>query len=205
MSRVLFTSSDDSAPIEILLGCLVIPRPIAWVVTTSVENVDNVAPYSYFTISALDPPVVQFTSIAMRNSARLMKDSVHNIIQTKEFVICFVDDSLAEKANATATVFPPQISEFDAVGLTRETSTMVRPPRVAESRSAIECRLYDTMRINNDVVVFGEVVCIAVSDDVIRDGFPDPRVLNPASRLGRGHWSTLGSVSARRVAPFVAE
>lgn len=196
---------DVDVSIETLLGCLVIPRPIAWVATRSVDNVDNLAPYSYFTISALDPPVVQFTSIGKRNSQQRLKDSVRNILDTKEFVVCFVNEPLTDMANATATVFPPQISEFDAVGLTREPSFIVRPPRVAESVSAIECRLFDTKRINNDVVIFGEVVCIAVDQEVVRDGFPDPQLLNPASRLGRGRWSSLGPITARRVPPYPAE
>ena len=205
MKRQLFVPDDVGIPMETLLGCPVIPRPIAWVATRSADDVDNLVSYSYFTISALDPPVVQFTSIGRRDSDQPLKDSVRNILETKEFVICFVQESLMDAANATTTAFPPRISEFDAVGLTREPSTVVRPPQVAESVSAIECGFYDTKRISHDIVVFGEVVCVAVDQEVLRDGFPDPRLLDPASRLGHGHWSSLGPIGPHRVPPYVEE
>ncbi len=35
-----------------LLNSVVVPRPIAWVSTTSPEGVDNLAPHSFFTISS---------------------------------------------------------------------------------------------------------------------------------------------------------
>ena len=200
--RRVFRPIGSDIPMETLLGCLIIPRPIAWVTTRSLDGVDNLAPYSYFTISALDPPVVQFTSIGRRNSQRIMKDSVRNVLDTREFVVCFVSEALADKANRTATEFPSEISEFDAVGLRREPSLMVRPSRVEESRAAIECLLYDTKRIGDDIVVFGEVLCVAVDEKIVRDGFPDPQLLDPVGRLGRGHWSTLGPEVARRVPPF---
>lgn len=190
---------------ETLLGCLVIPRPIAWVATRSSGGVDNLAPYSYFTISALDPPVIQFTSIGRRNSQPMLKDSVSNVLDTREFVVCLVDEDLAEKANMTATEYPSTFSEFDVTGLTREPSLMVRPSRVKESRAAIECRLFDSKRIGQDIVVFGEVLCVVVDEKVMRDGYPDPELLNPVGRLGRGHWTTLGGVVARRVPLFRRE
>ena len=148
---------------------------------------------------------MQFTSIGRRRSEPPLKDLVRNILETKEFVICFVQEPLTDAANATVTELPPQTSEFDAVGLTREPSSVVRPPRVAESASAIEGGLFDTKRINKDVVVFGEVVCVAVDQGVLRDGFPDPQLLNPAARLGRGHWSSLGPISAHRVPHYDEE
>jgi flavin reductase (DIM6/NTAB) family NADH-FMN oxidoreductase RutF len=45
------------------------------------------------------------------------------------------------------------------------------------------------------VVVFGEVVHLAVDRAVLADdGLPDPRKLAPLSRLGRAQWGLLGEV-----------
>lgn len=179
-----------------LLNSVVVPRPIAWVSTRSVEGVDNLAPHSFFTISSVTPPVVQFTSVGA-------KDSLRNAVATGEFVVCFTPEDLVEQVNATATDFPPHVSEFDAVGLEREPSKMVTPPRVAASPVALECRLAGTRDFGGDsTVVFGEVVWVAVDERVLRGDRPVIDLLKPMARLGANEWSTIGQVSERRRLPY---
>ena len=164
-----------------LLTAVVVPRPIAWVSTRSADGVDNLAPHSFFTVACVDPPIVQFTSVGR-------KDSVRNIESTSEFVVNFAAEPLFAQVNATATDFPADISEFDAVGIKREPSLRVAAPRVAESPVALECRLHSTLRLGNGVVVFGQVVHAAVSSDVLDGSHPDISRLQPLSRLGRDEW-----------------
>ena len=184
-----------------LLNSVVVPRPIAWVSTTSAEGVDNLAPHSFFTISSVSPPVVQFTSVGA-------KDSLRNAQATGEFVVSLCPEELIEQVNLTGTDFPADVSEFDAVGLTREPSRLVTPPRVAESPVSIECRLagtkaFDTENGSGDsTVVFGEVVWVAVDERVLRDDRPAIDLLRPVARLGANEWSTVGEVSRRRRIPW---
>src|SRR5271170_4905448 len=105
----------DAGAFYFFLNSVVIPRPIAWVSSRSASGVDNLAPHSFFTVSSVDPPIVQFTSVGR-------KDSLENVEHTREFVVCLTPAALLEQVNATATNFPPEISEFDAVGLEREPS-----------------------------------------------------------------------------------
>jgi flavin reductase (DIM6/NTAB) family NADH-FMN oxidoreductase RutF len=170
-----------------LLTAVIVPRPIAWVSATSAEGVDNLAPHSFFTVACTDPPIVQFTSVGR-------KDSLTNIEDTGEFVVNLTPEPLFEEINATATDFPPGNSEFDAVGLRREPSKVVRPPRVAGSPVALECRMHATLRFGNSVVVFGRVVHAAVDSAVITDGHPQVEHLRPLARLGGNEWSTIGEV-----------
>ena len=178
-----------------LLNSVVVPRPIAWVSTTSSDGVDNLAPHSFFTISSVAPPVVQFTSVGA-------KDSLRNATATGEFVVSLCPEELVEQVNLTGTDFPPDVSEFDAVGLVREPSRLVRPPRVAASPVAIECRLVGTKGFGDCTVVFGEVVWVAVDERVLRDGRPAIDLLRPVARLGALEWSTIGEVSERRRVPY---
>ena len=179
-----------------LLNSVVVPRPIAWVSTTSADGVDNLAPHSFFTISSVSPPVVQFTSVGA-------KDSLRNALATGEFVISLCPESLVEEVNRTATDFPADVSEFDAVGLEREPSRLVRPPRVAASPVAIECRLAGTKSFDGDsTVVFGQVVWVAVDERVLRDDRPAIDLLQPMARLGANEWSAIGQVSTRRRIPW---
>ncbi|MCW2615777.1 MAG: hypothetical protein JWN08_2771 [Frankiales bacterium] len=180
------------AAIYPLLNSVVVPRPIAWVSTRSVDGVDNLAPHSFFTISSVVPPVVQFTSVGH-------KDSLRNAEATGEFVVSLCTEDLIEQVNLTGTDYPPHVSEFDAVGLTREDSKMVAPPRVAESPVALECRVVGTKDFGGgSVVVFGEVVWAVVDEDVLASDRPEIRLMRPVARLGADEWSTVGEISERK-------
>jgi flavin reductase (DIM6/NTAB) family NADH-FMN oxidoreductase RutF len=178
-----------------LLTSVVVPRPIAWVSTRSAAGVDNLAPHSFFTVAGVNPGIVQFTSVGT-------KDSLRNVLATKEFVVCMCTEELIEKVNLTGTDYPPDVSEFESVGLTPEPSLKVTPFRVAESPVAIECTLVDTRVFGDCTVVFGEVVHLAVDEAVLRDDRPAIDLLRPVARLGANEWSTIGHVSARRRVPF---
>ncbi|MFJ8074002.1 flavin reductase family protein [Streptomyces sp. NPDC096176] len=178
-----------------LMTATVVPRPIAWVSTTSAEGTDNLAPHSFFTISCVAPPVVQFTSVGR-------KDSLRNIEETGSFVVNFAPEPLFEQINATATDFPRGVSEFDAVGIAREPSLRVRPPRVAASPVALECELHSTVRLGDSTVVFGTVVHVAVAPDVMADGHPEVTRLAPLARLGKDEWGTLGEVREISRVPY---
>lgn len=187
MSRVDFDPGRDPGGPSRLLNSVVVPRPIAWVSSTSVDGVDNLAPHSYFTVSCVDPPVVQFTSIGR-------KDSLANVEATGEFVVNLAPEHLIEQINATATDFPPDRDEFAEIGLGREPSRRVGPPRVAESPVAIECVLRGTEDFGTSVVVFGSVVSISIDEAVLVDGLPEIGLLRPLARLGRRQWSTIGQI-----------
>ncbi|MEU6697182.1 flavin reductase family protein [Pseudonocardia sp. NPDC046786] len=181
-----------AGPFYKLLTSVVVPRPIAWVSTRSADGVDNLAPHSFFTVSCVDPPMVQFTSVGK-------KDSLRNVSETREFVVCLAGEPMFERINATGTDFPAEISEFASVGLTAEPSTAVAPCRVAESPVALECVLHSAIELGNSTVVIGRVVNAAIDDDVFTTderghSLPDVRRLAPLARLGRNEWSRLGEI-----------
>ncbi|MHC5909097.1 flavin reductase family protein [Streptomyces sp. S6] len=171
-----------------LLTAVVVPRPIAWVSTLTADGTTaNLAPHSFFTVASTDPPVVQFTSVGR-------KDTLRNIEATREFVVNLAPEPLFRQINETATDFPAGQSEFDAVGVEREPSLKVKPPRVAASPVALECRLHTTLGIGNSTLVLGEVVHAVVDDSVLVDGHPDIHRLRPLARLGRDEWGLLGEI-----------
>jgi flavin reductase (DIM6/NTAB) family NADH-FMN oxidoreductase RutF len=161
-------------PFYLFLNSVVVPRPIAWVSSRSAAGVDNLAPHSFFTVASVHPPILQFTSVGR-------KDSLNNIEETGEFVICLTPARLFEQINASGTNFPRAVSEFDAVGLEREPSRTVAPPRVAASPVALEC-------------VFGRVRHAAIDAEAMGDGRPSIAALDPIARLGGNEWGRLGPV-----------
>jgi flavin reductase (DIM6/NTAB) family NADH-FMN oxidoreductase RutF len=177
----------DSLAFYRLLNSVVIPRPIAWVSSRSAAGVDNLAPHSFFTVACTDPPIVQFTSVGR-------KDSVANVEATREFVVNFAPEPLFEAVNATSVNAPPDVSEFDVVGIAREPSLRVAAPRVADAPVAIECVLHDTLPLGDCTVVLGRVVHVAIAQEAMRDGRPGVDLLRPLARLGGRQWSTIGEV-----------
>lgn len=176
-----------------LLTSVVVPRPIAWVSTRSADGADNLAPHSFFTVASSDPPMLVFTSSGQ-------KDTLRNIEQTCEFVVCLSPEPLFEKINASATEFAHGDSEFDRIGVTREASLRVRPPRVAESPAAMECVLHATVGLGGSTLVIGRVVHAVVAKSAIRDDRPAIDLLAPLARLGGAQWSTIGEVrSIKRI------
>ena len=160
-----------------LLTSLVVPRPIAWVSTLSGDGIPNVAPHSYFNAISSDPLVIHFTSTGV-------KDTLTNVRATGEFVVNVVNEELVEKANLTAANFPAEENEFEWASLEMAPSTFVKAPRVAVSPAAFECRVHSIVSIGNGNMVFGDVLCIHVDENVMRDGVVVPDLLKPVGRLG---------------------
>ncbi|MFJ1705579.1 flavin reductase family protein [Kitasatospora sp. NPDC088346] len=178
-----------------LLTAVVVPRPIAWVSTVSATGVDNLAPHSFFSISCVAPPIVQFTSVGR-------KDTLRNVEATGEFVVSMAPEEMFEQINATGTDFPSDQGEFDAVGIEREPSLLVKPARVAASPVALECRLHSTVRLGDSTLVLGRVVHAAVDASVLTDGHPEITRMRPLSRLGRDQWGTTAGIRSIARVPY---
>lgn len=197
--RTLFDPRDiDAHRFYKLLTASVVPRPIAWVSTVSADGTTNLAPYSFFSVSSTEPPVVQFTSVGR-------KDSLRNIEATGEFVINLATESLFEAVNKTSAPFAPEVDEHDAVGLAHEPSEKVRPPRVTESPISIEASLLQVVEVGNCFVIMGSVELVTVRPECLADdGLPAFDAIAPLSRLGRDEWGTTPPV--RRIErPTTAE
>jgi flavin reductase (DIM6/NTAB) family NADH-FMN oxidoreductase RutF len=170
-----------------ILTAVVVPRPIAWVSTRSADGVDNLAPHSFFTVSSVDPPIVQFTSTGR-------KDSQRNAEETGEFVVCLTPASLIEQANLTAIDFPAEVDEFDVVGLEREPSLTVAPSRIAASPVALECELERVVSFGASTVVMGRVKHAAIGAHAFSNGRVSTAALEPVGRLGGNDWVHLGRI-----------
>jgi len=184
--------AEDQPPYGVsqLLSSSLVPRPIAWVSTTSAAGVDNLAPHSFTTIAAVNPPTLCFV-----HTGPTVKDTLRNVRETGEFVFNIGSRTLQAAMNHTATPFPGDRGEFDEVGLEREASVQVKPPRVAKAPVVFECRVTGEHQTGDGVMVFGEVVQIGVLREVLaQDGLPDARLLDPITRLGRMEWGTLGDI-----------
>ncbi len=147
-----------------LLVNLVVPRPIALVTSLNKDGLVNAAPFSFFNIMGVDPPVVAL-GIARDASRPLgLKDTARNILHTGEFVVHAVNETIAEAMNICGTDFPPEMSEIEAAGFTLLPSVQVKPPRIAEAAAQMECRHVNTVEIGRTRVLLGEIVHLHLNE-----------------------------------------
>ncbi|MEZ5149656.1 flavin reductase family protein [Rhodococcus zopfii] len=174
-----------------LLTASIVPRPIAWVSTRSVEGTHNLAPYSFFTVASSEPPILQITSIGH-------KDTWRNIVDTGQFVVNIGTETLIDQMNTTSAPFDSSVDEFEAAGLTPIDSEVVAAPQVAEAPIAFECEKQLILEVGNGTIILGLVVGISMSNDVLADdGLPDFGRLAPPSRLGRTEWGLAPQTTIR--------
>lgn len=122
------------------LNAIIGPRPIGWIASLDAAGQRNLAPYSFFNCFNYRPPIIGFASSGW-------KDSVQNIVETKEFVWNLATRPLAEAMNETSASLPRHEDEFTRAGLTAAASRIVAAPRVAQSPVNFECRLSQCIRL----------------------------------------------------------
>ena len=190
-----------------LLISTVVPRPIAWVSSMDREGNLNLAPFSYFTAVCNDPMTMLFCT-SIPTATGIKKDTLRNIEAVPEFVINLTNQDTAEAMNLTATVLPPDQSEFEWANLTPVPSETIRVPRVAEAPVAYECKLQRIVTVSDrpggGAVVFGGVQRIHVRDDLLVDGAVAIEKLKPIGRIGgNGYVRLTDTFEMARVPPPV--
>ena len=182
----MFYATPERPPLLAIdpFKAIVAPRPIGWISTISAAGAINLAPYSYCNAICATPPLIMFSSDGW-------KDTVANCAETGEFVFNLATFDVAEKMNETSSPLPKEVSEFDFVGLEPAASVLVRPPRVAVSPAALECRVTQIFRPltaagaeTDNHVVIGEVVGVHIADDCLVEGRFDIRRAGAIARCG---------------------
>jgi len=194
----------DNQQLYRLLTALVMPRPIAWISSIGPDGAANLAPYSFFTVASLAPPVLLVSQVNPRTGRE--KDTLRNLRERGELVIQLVSAAQAATMNATSASFPHGVSEFERCGVASLPSERVAPLRVAGAPVAFECRLASIQPYPADKpshhLVFAEILLAHVDDAVLADArHVDPLKLDLVGRLGgTGYATTRDLVHLRRPA-----
>jgi flavin reductase (DIM6/NTAB) family NADH-FMN oxidoreductase RutF len=170
------------------------PRPIAWVSTVGPDGTPNLAPFSFFTGICANPMTVCFCPVNDRTGKK--KDTLVNVEATRQFVVNLATEANAAQMNQTSAPYPYGVSEFEKAGVTALPSTIVKPPRAAESPLAFECELVQIVRLGEGPlagnVVIGKVVRIHCDDGIYNGGHIRHQDLKTIGRM-EGAWYTRTS------------
>ena len=126
----------------------------------------------------------------------LIKDTLNNIQNTKEFVINLVSEEIAEQMVACSTDYDNEVDEFEVSGLTPIDCVKVNPPRVKESKISFECELNTIVEIGKaeagaGFIVIGTIVMFHIDDTVYKDGHINLNTLNPIGRLAGNSYARI--------------
>ena len=189
-----------------LIISAITPRPIALVSSRHpVTGVDNVAPFSYFGCVGHDPPMIAIGFCRNRNG--VMKDSIANIVASKEFSVQIISEWYLDAANHSCGAFSPEIDEYQESGMTKASCETIQAPRVKEAGISMECKVTHIHPMTNPQsgkptteIVLAQIVKIHVDETLLVPGFDplnpvvDTTILQPMGRLGGNLYTTLGEI-----------
>ncbi|MCJ1308571.1 hypothetical protein MMC25_002224 [Agyrium rufum] len=175
-----------------LMISAIVPRPIGFLGTRSKDgSTTNLAPFSYTQVVNHDPPI--FT-VGFAGGIDNAKDSLRNLLDTRECTINMISEHFIEAANMTSINAPYGVSEWALSGLHPAPCTTVSCSRVQESIFAIEGKLMETREFESRATPGKKTGVLAIiegtrfwaREDAVNQerNIVDPAILKPVARLG---------------------
>ena len=176
---------------------LIFPRPIGWISSIDKKGIVNLAPYSYFNAIADDPPQIMFVAGASDRFSQ-KKDTLANIMTTKEFVINFATIATRKQMNLSSKDIHKDDDEFVLTKLKKRKSRLVKVPSVADSPVNLECKLLKSIKLKSSLrkfstMVMGEVIGIYIKDSFIEKGRVNSAAMRYVARMGYSEYTTVSS------------
>jgi flavin reductase (DIM6/NTAB) family NADH-FMN oxidoreductase RutF len=161
-----FTSTEPSERYK-LMSQVIIPRPIAWIITQG-ETL-NIAPFSFFSGISSNPPTVM-VAIGHKKDG-LPKDTLHNIRNSKKCVICSVLPESLEKMHFSSAELHADIDESEHFDIATHTLLEGYPPVISEAPTAFFCSFSQevTLEGSKTVPLFLTIDHMYVNDTIISE------------------------------------
>jgi len=168
----------------------VVPRPIAWVLTSHDNGQWNVAPFSYFNAVSSHPPLVSLSVGRKRDGSK--KDTWSNIEKHSDFVVHIPQVRHVDAVLKTAESLAAGLSELDAAPLDTESFEGCPLPRLRGLPIAFHCTKHDIHLIGDEgqALILGRIQQLYLHDSIIEQSSDPSKVnlqietLDPLARLG---------------------
>lgn len=175
-----------------LMISAITPRPIAFISSQNSKGELNLSPFSFFNGVGTSPPAVMFSIVPKSNGEK--KDTLKNILETKEFVINGASQWMLGPLHHSSAEYPHGESEISKMGLSTLPSLKVSPPRIQGTAWQFECKLYNTLTVGDGgvgsgTIVVGEIVQFHVANECLTNGTIDFEKLSPLARIGGAQYA----------------
>lgn len=181
------------------------PRPICFASTIDKEGKVNLSPFSFFNLFSTTPPIVVF-SPSRRVRDNTTKHTLQNVLEVPEVVINICDYDMIQQMSLASCEYPKGVNEFIKAGFTEEPSTLVKPPRVKESKVQMECKVIEIKPLGevggSGNLVICEVLRMHVKDEILNadQSMIEQTKLHHIARLGGDWYSKTDETNLFRVA-----
>ena len=168
--------------------------------TISEKGCTNLAIFSSVVHLGSNPALIGFV---MRPNKDVKRDTLDNILETKQFTINHVHSSFIEKAHYTSLNFNHDQSEFDYCNLESFYIDNYLPPFVKESKVKIGLKLNEIIPVksNGCKFIIGEVEHVLIDDsiDLLSEGSIN---LEDSNSVGVGGLNSYYSMNKIAELPF---
>ncbi|MDE1920678.1 MAG: flavin reductase family protein [Candidatus Omnitrophica bacterium] len=181
-----------------LLIQLVIPRPVAWVLSDNGNGTHNLAPFSFFNAITANPPILMI-SVGWKDD-KLHKDTWVNIGERSHFVVHIPRGGQVHDVSNSSSVLPHGVSEIETFGIATESPEGWPLPRVTGAAVAFCCEKYAIYEIGRDPqgLILGKINRIWIDEEAVSRSnnriVIDPAKIDPLARLGGNHYALLGEI-----------
>ena len=180
--------SLNSQELYSLLTSTITPRPIAFVSTKDSSGQDNLSPFSFFNVFSVTPPVVVFSPVN-RISDNSKKDTLKNVMNSKECVIALANTKIVQQVSLASGNYDSNIDEFKKAGFTKKKATLIDVNLINEAPVNFECKVTQIVELGSKGgagnLVICEILKIHIDENVFdHDNKIDPLKLDIVSRLG---------------------
>ncbi len=186
-----------------LLSGVIGPRPIALVSSSNLNGEINLAPFSFFNVMSIQPPVLVFSPLTrLRNNTK--KDTLINVHQHKEVVINILSYDHVEQVSITGNDYKSEVNEFVKSGFKEVPSDIVVPPRVKEALASFECKVLSVIALGDKGgsgnLVVCEVLTAHFQKGLINQEYQvNVENLNLIGRLGQDYYTKVDNNSLFQV------
>ena len=196
--------SLNSQELYNLLTSTITPRPIAFVSTKDSSGQDNLSPFSFFNVFSVTPPVVVFSPVN-RISDDSKKDTLKNVINSKECVIALANTKIVQQVSLASGNYDSNIDEFKKAGFTKKKATLIDVNLINEAPVNFECKVTQIVELGSKGgagnLVICEILKIHIDENVFdHDNKIDPLKLNIVSRLGLSWYGRTSDDSIFKIA-----
>jgi len=166
-------------------GNMLYPLPAVMVSVTDGEGNDNIITIAWAGTISSDPAMVAISVRPIRHSYEMIK-------KTGEFVINLTTEELAYATDWCGVKSGRDVDKWKEMGLTKEASSYVQAPMIAEAPISIECKVTKMEELGVHHMFLAEVVAVHADEkyidenDTFQLGDAKPLVFSHGEYYGMG-------------------
>jgi flavin reductase (DIM6/NTAB) family NADH-FMN oxidoreductase RutF len=126
---------------------------IVLVTTLNADGQSNIAPKSWISMMAFEPPLLALGCNRSHWTAQ-------NILRYREFVVNIPGEEMAEVVWSISARSHPR--PVESVGLTPIPAQKIKPPLIEECKAHLECVLNQHLTFGEEIIFLGEIVAGSV-------------------------------------------